>query len=199
MRKFKRGFLTLTVLACGAPILVLGACSNAKPTADSLERDAQETVQKEANARMGMPAIDTFREKALLKEILERRDKGIVTYTYFFSPALACLTFVGDTVGYPIPYATQYSKPQKIQRVCASGTCQSVTLAQAEPNALFSASSADATWSLMKNPAGKDLGPVYSEPHLVSTPFKMPDHLLCDNTMKRFADILAVVLKKSVN
>ena len=109
---------------------------------------------------------------------------------------MGCFTFVGDTIGYPIPYATQYTNPQKLEYSSINGHYQYRVLPQADPNALFSPGSADATWSLMKDPAGKALGPIYSEPKLFASPFKMRDEVMCDNTMKRFADILAAALKK---
>ena len=187
----------LGLLTMGATAENTGGCGNTAPSADDKERTLQEAMLKEATAQIGMPAIVNFREKKLLKEIFERRDQGLVTYTYAYSEMMGCFTFVGETVGYPIPYTTQYTNPQKFERVGLSGGGYSYqTLPQADPNALFSPGSADATWSLMKDPAGKALGPIYSEPKLFASPFKMRDEVICENTMKRFADILAAALKK---
>jgi hypothetical protein len=81
------------------------------------------------------------------------------------------LTYMGETIGYPLPYATQYTNPQKIERPY-SGVY--VTLPQADPNGLFSPASAEGTWVLMKNPNGKDVTPVYVEPRVVTSTFKFP-------------------------
>ncbi len=209
----KRSILLLILIVCLMP-LVMGAqagntssCTNAQPSSDDIERIRQETLLKEAGSQIGMPAITNFREKKFLKEIFERRDQGIVTYTYAYSDMLACFRKIGDTQGYPIPYATQFSNPEKVEYISWSGGHSYVTLPQADPNALFSPSSAEATWTLMTNPnpatgvdgkkrVGPDSGAIYSEPKLFSSPFPLADAVLCDNVMERFADVLAKVLKK---
>ena len=188
----------LGILTIGATAENTGGCVNTTPSADDKERKLQETLLKEATAQVGMPAIVNFREKKLLKEIFERRDQGLVTYTYTYSEMMGCFTFVGDTIGYPIPYATQYTNPQKLEYSSANGHAQYSVLPQADPNALFSPSNAEGTWILMKDqtPGSKILGPIYSEPKLFASPFKLRDDVMCENTMKRFADMLATALKK---
>lgn len=74
--------------------------------------------------------------------------------------------FFCSSIGYGIPYSTEYTNPQK-------WVAQGVTLPQADPNALFSPTSAEGTWVLCKNPAGSDTRPVYVEPRVVVSPFKL--------------------------
>ena len=73
-----------------------------------------------------MPAIKNFRERKILKDILELRDQeGLVTYSYLenmvpqIQPGRTALggklTYFGETIGYGIPYATQYTNPQKVE------------------------------------------------------------------------------------
>lgn len=199
--RFTRTCKMLILCAMLAPLL-MGAeasnsgCGSTAPSSDDVDRQRQEILLKEAGAQVGMPAIIDFREKKLLKEILERRDKGLVTYTYAYSETFACYRYIGETIGYPLPYATQFTNPSKVEQFSRSGGYSWQVLPQADPNALFSPSSADATWTLMKNPNGKDLGPVYSEPKLVASPFKMADHMMCDNVMQGLANIIAAALKK---
>jgi hypothetical protein len=55
-----------------------------------------------------MPAIKNFRERRLLKSILEMRDQeGLTTFTYTYNEMTGQLVFFCDSIGYGIPYATQ--------------------------------------------------------------------------------------------
>lgn len=46
-------------------------------------------------------------------------------------------------------------------------------LPQADPNGLFSPASAEGTWILLKDPHGSDVKPVYVEPRVIVSPFKL--------------------------
>jgi hypothetical protein len=48
-----------------------------------------------------------------------------------------------------------------------------VALPQADPNGLFSPTSAEGTWVMCKDPKGGEVKPVYIEPRIVVSPFKM--------------------------
>ncbi|MEK7574483.1 MAG: hypothetical protein AAB514_03070 [Patescibacteria group bacterium] len=148
-------------------------------SSDSIQREQQEKILAEGTAQVGMPAIKNFRERKILKDIMELRDQeGLVTYTYLenLSPVVipgktalgGKLTFFGETIGYGIPYATQFTNPEKV-------VYTTVTLPQADPNGLFSPGSAEGTWVLMKDPNGKDVKPVYIESRIVVSPFKLRD------------------------
>ena len=107
-----------------------------EPSSDEVQRQQQETLLKEGTAQTGMPAIKNFRERKLLKDILEMRDQeGLVTYTYMQSSLTGKLIFLGESVGYGIPYSTQFSNPQK--------KVYDVALPQADPNGLFSPASSE--------------------------------------------------------
>ena len=125
-----------------------------------------------------MPAIKNFRERKLYKDILELRDQeGLTTYTYLYNEMQGKLVFLGESIGYGIPYATQFTNPQKIECAwthdpnCSAGG--PVAVAQADPNGLFSPASAEGTWILLKNPNGKDVKPVYIEPRVIVSPFRL--------------------------
>jgi hypothetical protein len=159
------------ILLC---VLVTLACEPEVPKdSDGKQRDQQELLLAEATSQVGMPAIKNFRERKLLKDILEMRDQdGLVTYTYLVSDYQGKLVFFCDSIGYGIPYATQYTSPEK--PVMHSGDYGgNFTLPQADPNALFSPASADGTWVLCKDPHGADVKVVYVEPRIVVAPFKL--------------------------
>jgi hypothetical protein len=161
-------------------LIMVSGCH--QETSDDIQRNQQEVLLKEGTAQIGMPSIKNFREKKLLKDILEMRDQsGLITYTYMENQMAhevkgktalgGKLTYVGESVGYGIPYATQFTNPQKIEWRSEKG---GAVLPQADPNGLFSPASAEGTWIQMKNPNGNDVKPVYFEPKMVVSPFKYP-------------------------
>lgn len=156
-------------------LLLLAACTLNQPSSDTVQQAEQETLLQEGTAQAGMPAIKNFRERKLLKQILELRDQnGLVTYSYTFAEASGKLTFLCNSIGYGLPAATQFTNPEKIAVQASYGIA---TLPQADPNGLFSPSSAEGTWILCLDPndtagTGKTL-PVYSEPKLIVSPFKL--------------------------
>jgi hypothetical protein len=165
---------TLLFAATILAMFTLAACDESPATSDQAQRAQQEVLLKEANAQTGMPNIKNFRERKLLKDILELRDQtGLVTYTYTWSEVTGKKVFFCNSIGYGIPYATQYTNPQKIE---ASGHQYGYAiLPQADPNGLFSPASAEGTWVMCKDPNGSDTRPVYVEPRVIVSPFKLPE------------------------
>jgi len=140
-------------------------------SADQKQADQQEKILQEGTAQTGMPAIKNFRERKLMKEIIELRDQsGVNTYTYLHSEQTNKLTLVCESVGYPLPYATQYTNPSQIADHYQGSYA---ILPQADPNGLFTPSSAEGTWVMCKNPNGKDVKPVYVEPRVITSPFPL--------------------------
>ncbi len=78
------------------------------------------------------------------------------------------LIFIGKCIGYGIPYSTQYSNPEKVDY----HTSGYVTLPQAEPNGLFMPNSSEGTWLMLLDADGQP-HPVYVEPRVVVSPFKL--------------------------
>lgn len=155
------------VLTCLCAVGLSTACEDV--TTDVKQSDQQEQILAEGNAQTGMPAIKNFRERKLLKAILELRDQSdLSTYTYTYSEMTGKLTFFCDSIGYPIPYATQYTNPYKIAHDSVT-----VVIPQADPNALYSPASAEGTWIMCKDPNGPDTRPVYVEPRVITSQFKL--------------------------
>lgn len=147
-------------------------------TSDEVQREQQEMILKEGTNAVGMPAIKNFRERRLLKEIIELRDQdGLVTYTYLISEMTGKLVYFGETIGYGIPYATQFTNPEKFDRQWIDGSATENyvegVIKQADPNGLYSPDSAEGTWVLLKDPNSGDVKPVYVEPRIVVSPFKL--------------------------
>lgn len=153
-----------------AIVLTTVGCE-AQPSSDSIQSNQQERLLIEATAQVGMPSIINFRERKIMKDILELRDQdGLVTYTYVFNEIKGEFVFLGQTIGYPIPYSTQFTNPE---RQVDNYYHDSPTLPQADPNGLFSPSSAEATWCLMKDPHSDKILPVYVEARVLCLPFRL--------------------------
>lgn len=182
----RRIIFSLVSVLCA---VILSGCAG-EPTSSDIQRDRQETQVNEGVAEVGVPAIKNFRMLKLLKDIQEMQDQtGLVTYTYVENLVPTVMsghtarggkfTFFCDSFGYPIPYATQFSASESMQRyqlphrknqARVGGVAR---LPQAEPNGLFMPASADGTWVVCKDPESDDTGVVYSEPKLVAFPFRL--------------------------
>jgi len=154
-------------------VLFAVSCNNAyQPSADEQMQQKQAIIEKEANAQAGLPAIHNFQEKKLLKQIYELRDnEKLVCYAYLFNHFSGKLVFIGRCMGYGIPYSTQYSNPEK--EIYEGGYQRGFgSLPQAEPNGLFMPTSSSATWLMMIDETGA-VHPVYIEPEVIVSPFKL--------------------------
>ena len=100
---------TLLILALG---LTLASCAEPRENGATRETVATQQLQEQASVVVGMPGITLFQEKRLLKTIYELRDQAnLVTYTYYLDLQgqrhKVCPT---TSIGFPIPYATQYTE-----------------------------------------------------------------------------------------
>ncbi len=167
--------------AIAVAVTTLAACAPPQ-TSNDIQRDTQEKMVREGVSQVGVPSIKNFRELKIAKDIYEMRDQeGLVTYTYTFSEQTGRYRFFCDSIGYPLPYSTQFSQPTSVQRYNLPSTGSgegraygTEVLPQAEPNGLFSPASAEGSWILCKDPNGRDVHPTYSEPRLIVSQFRLP-------------------------
>ena len=148
--------------------LAMTACDPQPPSSDQLDRERQEKLSKESSMQVGMPAIVNFQEKRILKDIIELRDKQISTFTYILDMN-GKLHRLCTSIGYGLPAATQFTNPQRKD----GGQYGNIALPQADPNGLFSPSSADGTWVMCLNPKTGKAAPVYAEPRIIVSPFEL--------------------------
>jgi hypothetical protein len=167
----------LSLLAIGVVSVLLIACSkDVSASADSLEKSGTDQITTQAARKVGTPGIVNFFEKDMLRVLYELRDNPkYTTYTYV-RDMNGHMHFLCNSIGFGIPYATQFSNPQK--SVKENGVLEHpvyLSMPQAEPNALFSPSSADGTWVLCLNPNENKIAPVYEENRITASPFKLGD------------------------
>lgn len=153
-------FLSVMALGCGED-----------NTADKVQAAQTEVAMQEAQRQVGMPNIINFQQRKLMKMIYELCDKeDLICYAYIKSDYQGKLFFVGKCIGFGIPFSAQFTNPERIKRVY-SGVYQ--TLPQADPNGLFMPTSSSATWLMMIDPKTNKPRPVYLEPEIVVSPFRL--------------------------
>ena len=151
----------------------LTACGMREPTSNQIERKKQEELSKQGVESVGFPAITNFAEKRMMKDIIELRDQMKPTYTYIVGMNNQ-LTKVCDSLGYGLPYATQYTNPQARQTTADSGGNRtSDVLPQSDPNGLYTPAAADGTWVMCINPKTKKAEPQYIEPRIITSTFPL--------------------------
>ena len=155
------------ILALAAVATLLTAC-DVRESSTQIERRKQEELTMQAVTQVGMPAITNFAEKRMMKDIMELRDQNVATTAYIVDMN-GKLHKICTSVGYGLPYATQYTNPQRI----AGDGHGYVTLPQADPNGLYSPASADGTWVLCVDPKSGKPRPVFIEPRVIVSPFPL--------------------------
>lgn len=139
-------------------------------SSDGKLAEQTESLMAEANAQIGMPAIVNFQERKLMKMILELRDQeNLICYAYIIDMN-GNKHFLGQCVGYGLPYSVQYTNPQKIKHDNSSAR---IAVPQADPNGLFMPTGLSATWLMLIDPKTGDPHPIYVEPELLVSPFKL--------------------------
>jgi hypothetical protein len=149
-------------------VLALAACDEHE-TSTQIERRKQEEMSLQAVQSVGMPAVTNFAEKRMMKDIIELRDRSTPTTTYLVGMNNQ-LTKLCDSVGYGLPYATQYTNPM---RLSGDGTHGYTTLPQADPNGLYSPASAEGTWILCVDHKDGKAKPLYVEPRVIVSPIAL--------------------------
>lgn len=162
-------------------VIVLMVSSCIEPKEKSSEQKISDMTEKsmvEAGKQIGMPGIMNFQEKKLMKQIYELRDReDLICYAYIVDMH-GKLHFIGKAVGYGLPYSTQFSNPQKLVDVTDYGirshqANDAAVIPQPEPNGLYMPDGLSATWLLMIDPETNKPRPVYLEPEILVSPFKM--------------------------
>ncbi len=163
-------------------MLALAACAP-QPTSNDKQREQEAQITNEGASEVGMPNITHFREMRLLKTIYEMRDQGdLSTWTYLFNQFTGKYVPMCPSIGFPIPYATQFSAPESMQTYNVRGANDGdrygvARLPQAEPNGLNMPTSAEGTWIICIGPNNKP-AVTYSEPRVVTFLYKLPESMV---------------------
>ncbi len=153
----------------------LAACGPVTESADQIQGRQQAQNLREGVQQVGNPNIVNFEQMRMMKGLIEMLDQpGVVTYTYTFSEYTGRPVFFCNSIGYGIPYATQFTNPERIAH--QSATYGIAVLPQAEPDGLFRPSSAEASWIMCVDPRTRVARPVYMEPRAIISQYALtPD------------------------
>lgn len=161
----KKSLLLISLLC----VIGLVGCEEDRQTSTQIERNKQEELSKQGVESVGFPAIVNFAEKRMMKDIIELRDQAVATTTYIVDMN-GNKHKICNSVGYGLPYSTQYTNPMKAGNFGQYGT---YTIPQADPNGLYSPASADGTWVMCVNPKTGKAQPIYIEPRVIVSPFTL--------------------------
>lgn len=148
------------------PLILLVGCDET-PTSDQTQQHQQEQMSQQSNQQIGMPGISNFTEKKVMRRLYEMRDKNVATFTYMVDMQ-GKLHHVCDSMGYGLPYGTQFSNPEKGNQ----NSWQGPNLPQSEPNGLFMPPGAEGTWVICASTQG-EFTPMYIEPRVIVSPFRL--------------------------
>ena len=162
-----------------------------RETASSKENNYTQDLMEQSSSIVGYPDITNFFEKAQLKEIYELRDDpNLICYWYTKNDMTGKWIYQGECIGYGIPYTTQFTQPDTMQRAALpvldingndKGRNEYYTevLPQADPNGLYSSASTSATWILKTDKDG-NIKPTYVESEITVSQSKL-DIRLCED------------------
>lgn len=146
-------------------------CFESGTEADREQAEATAKMMSEANRQVGMPGITRFTQKKQMKMIQEECDReDLICYAYLYVPMTGDLKFVGKCVGYGVPFSAQFTSPEYIAYGESTGR---IAMPQPDPNGLYMPTSSAATWLLMIDPETNKPRPVYCEPEIFVSPFRL--------------------------
>ena len=162
--------ITSLILLFFVSFSALTGCEEGRPQSVESRQAAQtRAALAEADAQFGMPAVRNFREKKIMKELYELRDRSIQTYTYVKNVD-GTLIEVCPSIGFGLPYATQYSSPEQHIERSRGGSWYGYEAPQAEPNGLYMPSSAEATWIICST---EGISAIYVEERVLVSTFQL--------------------------
>ena len=172
--------IIILVIVCVFIGIVFIGCGEVAPTVEDQQSQATDQLMTEANNQIGMPEISHFYEKKLLKDLYELRDDSdLVCYAYTTNLEGQYI-YLGRCIGYGLPYAVQFSNPEKLVRADLGEYVGEAEMPQAEPNGLFMPDALSATWLIMINEETGEREPMYCEPQIVVTQSKLPVRLCAE-------------------
>lgn len=171
----KRVLIILMVMLFGMSVFAMGQAEPRQSTAEEKQVEQTNQALSEMERQVGMPSIVNFQERRLAKMIFELRDQSdLATYAYIVSMS-GQLIFLGECVGFGLPYSVQYTNPMKMGYVDGGqyGALNPYTTPMADPNGLYMPEGLSATWLMMLDKTTGEVKPVYVEPEIIVSPFPL--------------------------
>lgn len=144
-------------------LIVFVACA---PTSNQIETSQQESAVSSIVQNQPVPDLGGYSfERQIMIETFLARNNTIATWAYMFTMD-GKIVEICPSIGYPIPYATQLTAPEK------PTPGYSLTIPQAEPNGLYTPADAAATLVQCVNPDGS-VSPTYIEWYVLAFPYRI--------------------------
>ena len=148
--------------------LVLVGCMSLSPSVADVEQQQQYSGAMAIVQNQPVPDLGGYSfERQIVIETYLARNNTIATYAYMISMDGKIIE-ICPSIGYPIPYSTQLTNPQKIESPMSYG----VILPNAEPNGLYPPDNAVATLVQCVNPDGS-VSPTYIEWYVLAFPYRI--------------------------
>lgn len=166
------------VVLVGVAVICTALCGCVNGGSAKEEAEYQEQLMQQAADEVGTPDITEFYEKKLAKEIFELRDdSSLICYAYTRSDMTGKYVFLGRSMGYGLPYSTQYTCPETAywgRNDTSSVSYRDYPLPQADPNGLYSPDGLSATWLWLIDEGTGEPNIAYVEPEIFVTQSKLP-------------------------
>lgn len=172
-------------------LATLAACGDT--TGVGVTNQKQEEITDTAALAVPFPKITKFQELKILSKLYEVRDQSDMMFTY--SEAMdGSLTKICNSLGFGIPYGTQFSNPEKLQWNSSSGYAN---IPQAEPNGAYTGTATtDATWVLCFGPGG--VYPFYWEGTINVSPVEISGPRVKEPFVLNFQGKVPVITNKEL-
>lgn len=149
--------------------LLLVACM---PSVADVEQTQQQSGNMAIVNNQPIPDLGGYSfERQIVIETYLARNNTIATYAYMISMDGKIIE-ICPSIGYPIPYSTQLTNPEKIEYNYSAPN----VIPNAEPNSLYPPSDAAATLVQCVNPDGS-VSPVYIEWYVLAFPYQIASNV----------------------
>lgn len=150
--------------------LALAACGTT-PTGDQVMSQQVNQQQMHYATVQPIPWFDYSLDRYLLIQLYKSKNNAVQTFSVVFNEYLGTITFQCASIGYPIPGGTELDNPWQAETGYTSNSGYwAVAIGQAEPNGVFPPSTSAGTYVMCLNADGT-IGPVYSEPNVLTFPY----------------------------
>lgn len=147
-------------------MFILTSCTFGSDTS-AIEQSQQKEAINAIIQNQPIPDLGGYSfERQIVIETYLARNNTIATYAYMISMDGKIIE-ICPSIGYPIPYSTQLSNPERVDSYNYS-----ITLPNPEPNGLYPPGDAAATLVQCVQPDGK-VSPVYIEWYVLAFPYRI--------------------------
>lgn len=126
--------------------LTLVACTSSPPTVTEVEAKKTAQSTNDAALSVGFPSTPFKLTKKTLRLIYEQQDRGFDTYVTYRLPLTGDVRLICKGYSFPVPYSTQYTRPEEME--WRGNIIGWVQMPQAEPDAVYKATSHSGTYYL---------------------------------------------------